>query len=168
MEGVRLVKTVIKAGAVLDVPNTAEMTDIARQVWREHASEDVAERTRARGIKYIRVSGIGPTPAAQTFYIPNGPEEGYIWALRILSVQLAAADTLLSYITSSAPQAGATPQRLLSPFGTSNANQVALFATAQAMLYGGESVYLSAAAHNITAFYMGAWQVPTEMEWKLL
>ena len=65
------------------------------------------------------------------------------------------------------PSTSTTPQRLVANLSTSLTSQVQLFATAQAMLYGGESVYLSA-TQNITAYHLTAWQVPEEMEWKLL
>jgi hypothetical protein len=159
-------KVLIKAGAEIDVPTRDEVRQDIHSAWREQAAD--AERARARGVKYIRLSAPGPSPAAQTLYIANGPEVGYIWALRLLSVQLSAADTVLAYVTSSAPSTGSTPQRLIANFSTSGANQVGTFPTAAAMLYGGESVYLSAAAHNITAFHLTAWEVPAEMEWKLL
>jgi hypothetical protein len=151
-------QTVIRSGQVLDYASMAEI----------RAEMDLRERQLGRGIKYIRLSGPGPSPAAQTLYIANGPEVGYIWALRLLSVQVSSADTLIAYVTSSAPSTGLTPQRLISTFGASNLNQVATFGTAQAMLYGGEGVYLSAAAHDITAWHLTAWEVPSEMEWKLL
>jgi hypothetical protein len=166
MEGVRLVKVLIKAGAEIDVPTRAEVAEDIDKAWRGYMADH--QLARARGTKFIRLSGIGPVPAAQTLYLANGPEVGYIWALRLLSVQLAAADTVLAYVTSSAPSAGSTPQRLIANMSTSNANQVSLFATAQAMIYGGESVYLSAAAHNIVAWHLAAWEVPSEMEYKLL
>jgi hypothetical protein len=161
-----MTKVMIKAGAEIETTSPAETTDIVGRALHFQVTEQ--EITRARGIKYVRVSGPGPSPAAGTLYIASGPEVGYIWALRFLSVQLDSADTVLAYVTSSAPTGGATPQRLLASMSTSAANQVTLFATAQAMLYGGESVYLKGAAHNITAFYLGAWEVPSEMEWKLL
>lgn len=139
--------------------------DEVRQIVQ---AETAAERQRARGIKAIRVAGIGTQPAAQTLYIPNGPASGYIWTLRLLSVQISAADTCIAYIASSAPSAGATPQRMITPFGTSNANQYDKFAKGQVMLYPDESIYLSCAAHTINAWFMIAWEAPGEMEYKLL
>jgi hypothetical protein len=161
-----MARTPIRAGSVIDVPSRDEVREDIGHGIRDHFL--MQEATRARGIKYIRLSGPGPSPAAQTFYVQSGPASGYIWALRMLSVQLSAADTVLAYVTSSAPSTSSTPQRLIANMSTSSANQVSLFATAQAMLYADESVYLSPAAHNITAYYLAAWEVPAEMEWKLL
>lgn len=164
-----MAKVLIKAGAEIDVPTRDEVAeDLARAVRDEIGGWQAAERTRARGIKHIRIAGIGAQPAAQTLYIPNGPASGYKWSLRLLSVQISAADTCLAYITSSAPSAGSTPLRLISAFGTSNANQVATFAKGQVMLDSDESVYLSCAAHNINAWFMSAWEAISEMEYRLL
>jgi hypothetical protein len=150
-------RTLIAGGQYIDVPTLDEI----------RAEVDAAERTRLRGVKAVRVSGPGPSPAAGTLYILNGPGSGYIWSLRLISAQLASAGTVLAYISSSAPSAGATPQRLIANLSTSGTGQVATFGKAQAMLYADESVYLSA-TQNITAFFLAAWEVPAEMEAKLL
>lgn len=156
-----MAEVAIHAGAKFQTATPDEVRTIV-------AAESAAERQRARGVKHIRIAGIGAQPAAQTLYILTGPASGYIWSLRLLSVQISAADTCLAYIASSAPSAGATPQRLITPFGTSNANQYDKFAKGQVMLYPDESVYLSCAAHTINAFFMTAWEAPAEMEYKLL
>ena len=152
-----MARTVIRnGGAVVDLPSMAEL----------HAYFGERDRERARGIKMIRASGIGPFPAAGALLIPNGPESGYIWALRLLSAQLASSGTLLAYITSSTPAAGATPQRAVYN-GASAVTQVTTFPSAACMLYPGEGIYLSA-GQNINAWFLAGWEVPAEMEWKLL
>jgi hypothetical protein len=152
-----MARTVIKAGGVIDTPSMAEL----------HQYFGTRDRERGRGVKHIRISGLGATPAAGTLMIPNGPESGYIWAVRLLSAQLATSGTVVAYITSSSPATGATPQRLVFNGSTSSTSQVTTFPAAACMLYSGESIYLSA-TQNITAFFFAAWEVPTEMEWKLL
>ena len=152
-----MARTIIKAGGVLDTPSMAEL----------RAEFDLRDRQRGRGVKAIRASGIGPSPAAGTLIIPNGPEAGYIWALRLLSVQLASTGTALAYITSSAPVTSATPQRLVFNGSTSATGQVTTFPAAACMLYSGEGIYLSA-YQNISAWFMAGWEVPSEMQWKIL
>lgn len=156
----------IRAGAKVDLATRAEMTEDIRAAWRDQL--DAQERTVARGVKVIRISAPGPIPAAKTLYIANGPEPGYLWSVRLLSVQLAAADTVLAYITSSAPGTGATPQRLIANMSTSSANQVVTFTSASCLLNPAESIYLVAAAQNITAFFLAGWEVPAEMAYKIL
>lgn len=161
-----MAKVAIKAGAEIETTTPAETREIIH--WSVQQAEDARERERARGVKIIRVSGPGPAAAASTYYLKDAsPESGLCWSVRLLSVQLASAGTLLAYITSSAPLTGATPQRLLWNFSTSGTNQSATFPTASAMLYGDEGIYLSA-TQNISAFFVSAWQVPAEMEYKLL
>ena len=159
-------EVLIKAGAVVDVPTSAEVTQTIQQAWRDQA--DAQQRAEARGIKAIRLSAPGSSPAAKTLYIANGPEPGYLWSVRLLSVQLASADTVLAYITSSAPGTGATPQRLIANMSTSSANQVVTFTSASCLLNPAESVYLAAAAQNITAYFLAGWEVPAEMAYKIL
>lgn len=157
-------EVLIKAGAVVDVPTSGEV----RQAIYDAAQEMETQRLRAelRGIKPMRVSG-PVTPAALTYYIANGPEVGYVWSVQLLSVQMAAAGTVLAYVTSSAPSTGSTPQRLVANMSTSNANQVQPYAKNQCPVYPAESIYL-VATQNITAFYMSGWEVPAEMVGKLL
>jgi hypothetical protein len=155
----------IKAGAVIDVPTRGELRSDMGDAWREY--EETRERVRARGVKLVRLSSPGPSPAASSQYLGQGPDSGYIWAVRLLSVQLATAGTVLVYVSSSAPGTSATPQRLIANLSTSNLNQVQLFATAQAMLYPDESLWLSA-TQTIAAWFVSAWEVPAEMEYKLL
>ncbi len=158
-------EVMIKAGAKLETTTPAETEQIVGSAVRGHF--DAQERQRARGVKLIRASAPGPLPLASTLLIPNGPESGYIWSLRLLSVQLASAGTCLAYITSSAPGTSATPQRLVANFSTSSTSQVITFPTAAAMLYQSEGLYLSA-SQNITAWFLAGWEVPAEMEYKLL
>jgi hypothetical protein len=151
-----MARTIIKAGGVLDTPSMAEL----------RAEFDLRDRQRGRGIKMIRASSIGPSPAASTLMLPSGPDAGYIWSLRLLSAQLASSGTLLAYITSSAPATGATPQRAVYN-GASAITQVTTFPSAACMLYPGEGIYLNA-GQNISSWFMAGWEVPSEMEWKLL
>ena len=158
-------EVLIKAGAVINVPTRDEVRDDLHAGIKEQF--DAIERSKARGVKVVRISSPGPSPAAQSVYTGLGPESGYIWALRLLSVQLASAGTALAYVTSSAPGTSATPQRLAANMSTSNANQVSLFAKGQLMLYPDEALWINA-TQNITAWFMAGWEVPAEMEFKLL
>jgi hypothetical protein len=159
------VKVLIKAGAEIDVPTRAEVAEDIHAAWRDHF--DAQQRARARGIKAIRFSAPGPVPAVSTLFLPDGPNTGYIWVLRLMSVQLASAGTVLAYITSAAPATSATPQRLIANYSTSSTSQVTTFPSGAAMIYPAESVYLSATT-NIAAYFLAMWEVPAEMEYRLL
>lgn len=158
-------EVMIKAGAKIETTSPAETRDIVHGAITAEA--DARERAHARGVKVIRLSAPGPSPAAGTLYIASGPEAGYMWAVRILSVQLASSGTCLAYIASSAPGTGATPQRLIANMSTSGTSQVATFNSGAALLNPAESIYLSA-TQNITAYFMAGWEVPAEMAYKLL
>ncbi len=149
----------IQGGAKVEIPQRDEIRDDMRGAIAER------DRQHARGFKPMRVSGPGPSPAASTLYIAYGPESGYLWNLKLISVQLASAGTVLAYITSGAPGAGSTPQRLIANMSTSNVNQVVTFSSSQVMLLPDESVYLSA-TQNISAWFLAAAEVPAEMAWK--
>ena len=157
-------KVLIKAGAEIDVPTRSEVREDIHGAWRDYQAE---LRAKARGIKPIRIARPGPAPAAGTLFLTDAaPESGYLWNLKLVGVQLAAAGTLLTYIASSAPGTGATPLRLIANNLTSNANQVASWSSSQVILYPDEGLYL-AATQNITAVFVTAAEVPAEMYAKI-
>lgn len=157
-------KVLIKAGAEIDVPTRDEVRQDIHSAWSDYQAQ---LREKARGIKPIRIARPGPSPAAGTLFVTDAaPESGYLWNLKLISVQLAAAGTLLTYIASSAPSAGSTPLRLIANNTTSNANQVVTFSSSQVILYPDEGVYLSA-TQNISAVFLAAAEVPAEMFYKI-
>jgi len=158
------VKVLIKAGAEIDVPTRSEVREDIHGAWRDYQAE---LRQKARGIKPIRIARPGPVTAASTLFLTDAaPESGYLWNLKLVSVQLAAAGTLLTYIASSAPSTSSTPLRLIANNLTSNANQVVTFSSSQVILYPDEGLYLSA-TQNINAVFLTAAEVPAEMFYKI-
>lgn len=150
----------LRAGMTLEIPNQKE---IAAIVAEEHHRAAEAEFVKARGIKPVRIARPGPSPAAQTLYVVDAaPESGYLWNVKLISVQLASAGTCLAYIASSAPPTGATPQKAIANMSTSSTTQVATYSGVQALLYPDEGIFLSA-TQNINAVFISAIEVPAEM-----
>jgi hypothetical protein len=149
----------LQGGMRLEIPNREEIRHDVTAVM------DQRERVRARGFKPIRVALPGPVPAGGTLYIP-GPESGYIWNLKLVSVQLAANGTCLVYINSSAPVGGAVPLRLIANMNTATTlNYVTTYSSSQVLLMPDEGIYLNA-SQNLAAVFIAAAEVPAEMVFK--
>jgi hypothetical protein len=149
----------IQGGAKLEIPNRKEIREELA------ASLDERERSRARGFKPIRVALPGPTPAGGTLYIP-GPESGYIWNLKLVSVQLATNGSCLVYINSSAPVGGAVPLRLIANMNTATTSAyVTTYSSSQVLLLPDEGIYLNA-TQNLNSVFLAAAEVPAEMVFK--
>jgi len=152
-------KVHIQGGLAVEIPNREEIRHDITSVM------DQRERVRARGFKPIRVALPGPSPAAGTLYIP-GPESGYVWNLKLVSVQLASNGTCLAYISSSAPSASAVPLRLVANMNTaSTSNYVTTYSSSQVLLMPDEGIYLNA-SQNLNAVFLAAAEVPAEMVFK--
>jgi hypothetical protein len=160
-----MAKVLIKAGAEIDVPTRDEVRADIHDGWHDYLS--AIERQRARGVKPVRIARPGPTPAAGTLFLTDAaPESGYLWNVKILSVQLASAGTVLAYIASSAPSTSGTPRTLIANMGASSANQVTTWSSSQLILYPDEGIYL-VATQNISAAFLAAAEVPAEMFYKI-
>jgi hypothetical protein len=155
---------VLQAGARLEIPSVHEVAD---EVSRREAER---ERERARTVKPIRYveapSNLGTV--SSVFMGDASPESGYVWALMLLSVQLASAGNVQAYVTSSAPSTGLTPQRLIANLNTATTTQyVQPYSKGQVFIFAGEGLYLKA-SQNIVAVYLNATEVMSEMVFKLL
>jgi hypothetical protein len=166
MEDLRLMaKIMIKAGAVIDVPTRDEVREDISAAVRDMAEiESERLRARARAFTPMRISGnIGNR---STFLLDATPESGYVWNLKLISVQLVGSGTCVAYISSSAPQTGATPQRLIGTGTVANsANQIMTWSSSQVLLFPDESIYLTATS-NLLTYFITAMQVPAEMIFK--
>lgn len=153
----------IAGGRSYDVASPAEVKQIV--------ADQLREREHARGIKPLRRDTALITPAGTRFTAADAitPESGYVWAVRILSVQLASAGTGEAFITSDTNTAVTTSaqRRLLAAFGTSSQYQVATFNSGACILNGDEGLFLSF-SQNITAYMVAGWEVPAQMAYKLL
>ena len=125
------------------------------------------ERDRARGVKWMEYAvpfnGFPLAPAvAPANTITVGPEEGYVWSVKILSSTLGSAATLTVYNASAAGQLS----RLVGFNGTSQTAQVMYWAANQCFLNHGQSLYLVAST-TLTNYYIGAEEAIAEQAWKV-
>jgi hypothetical protein len=166
MEDLRLMaKILIKAGAELDIPTRDELRgDIHGAVADVMAAESERQRARARGFLPIRL--YGQPGGKTTFLLDAVPESGYVFNVKLLSLQLASAGTVLVYIASSTPSTGSTPGRLVGNLSTSSANQVITWSSSQLLLFADEALYL-VATQAINVYFLIAMQVPAEMVYKV-
>ena len=166
-----MAKVLIRAGAALDVPTRAEVAEDLRSIWEEQRQiESARERERLRSMKRIELF-IPVSPAANNVFIGqtvtanegNGPELGYIWSVRMVSITLSGTGTLTVYKSSSS----ADTRRPVWYAGTGQPVQVALWSSDQLRLRPGEGLYIVGST-TLTAVFMSAWQVAAEREGELV
>jgi hypothetical protein len=167
-----MAEQLVRGGAPLDIPTTDEVADAVdarhRAFWREQREiEDARQRERLRGKKrieiFIPLSGsstsafIGQAVGASNQ--GNGPEQGFLWSIRLVSIQLAGTGTLAVYKSSSDKDT----RRPLFYTGTGQPTQVATWSADQARIRFGEGLYIVGST-NLNSVYMAAWQLPAERE----
>lgn len=149
----------IQGGSRITVPSAREIADLVGAEDREHA----------RGVKvdgqiYAPVTGL--SDAATTLWLGDYglvPEQGYLWNLKLISVQFATADTIKAYLGTSKSETS----RLVSVFGTSATSQIDKFSSSAVILKPAQSIVLVTAAHVPTAVFVTYAQAPAEMAWKV-
>ncbi len=121
---------------------------------------DERERQRARGVKWIEFAvPLGTTPAN---VLTVGPEEGYVWSVKILSSTLGSAGTLAAYKASSTRQTS----RLVGFNSASQTLQPMYWAANQCFLNHGQALYVVAST-TLTNYYIGAEEAIAEQAWKV-
>ena len=123
------------------------------------------ERERDRTVKWT--SQVQPNTTAGGIYTGVLPESGYVWNLKLVSVQLSASGTCQAFITSSAPSTGSTPGRLITNFGAAATSQVATWSSSQVYLRPDEGLYLLPSTGTVNFWYVTAEQVMSEMQAKV-
>jgi hypothetical protein len=150
-----MTKTLMRAGFELETVTPDEARGIIHQEMRQFF--------QARAKKRMEVTFPVLTPATTVFLGPSEvagmPEEGYIWSLKMVSVNFSATSTLNIY---KATSSGDT-RRPLCPTLATQTVQSFTWSSDQARLRHGEGLYLTGSA-NITGVYVAAWQAPSEME----
>jgi len=153
-------ETRIQGGALIEIPSRAEnRADV-------HATMDARERELAKTIKWLDITIPPPSPAAASLITP-GPDQGFIWSVRMASVNLASAGTLIAYKVSSGYSSIATTQtdtrRPVGYASTSQTPQVITW-TSQLILQAGWALLL-VGGQNISNAYLGVWEVESERQW---
>jgi hypothetical protein len=147
-------------GQKMFAPDRGEHLAMLRETWDAH------ERARQRAKKRIEIT-VPIQPAATSVFVgqatgnntANGPEEGYVWSLKLVGITLAGTGTLTVYKAS----ASGDVRRPLWATGTGMPVQVATWSSDQARIRHGEGIYVVGSA-NLTSVYLAAWEVPAEME----
>ena len=135
---------------------------------RMAARDDAFIRDLVRGVKYVRQAGSVAGQVTHTTW--PGPDSGFAWDLKIVSVTLDAVDSLAAYVGEGANA------RLIgySNPGTATASagqavQVITWSGHQAIIYPDEGLYLTTSGTgNILTVMAASVQVPAEMLGKVL
>ncbi len=166
-----MAKVVIRAGAEIDVPTRAEVAEDLRSIWEEQRQiESARERERLRTMKRVELF-VPISPAANNIFIGqtitanegNGPELGYVWSVRMVSITLSGTGTLTVYKSSSS---GDT-RRPVWYSGTGQPVQVALWSSDQLRIRPGEGLYLVGST-TLAGVFMSAWEIAAEREGELV
>jgi hypothetical protein len=144
----------------VEIPNQEEIGRVVGDTW------DQRERTAARGVKWMDFA-IPIQPAAASFLVP-GPEEGYAWSGKILSVTTSAAATIACYKASST---GQTARPLAQPVATVAVNSVNIavftWSSNQGFLQHGQSIYVQTSTGNLVTVYLAAEEAIAEQAYKI-
>ena len=150
----------IRGGATIDALTPQELRDF----FREQAEiQDARDREALRGKKRMELTiPVSGTPA--TFYtgsvgMGTGPEEGYVWSLKLAGITLSSSQTLVIYKASSSGD----HRRPIASLAAASV-QVATWSADQVRLRHGEELYLVAGGAGITGVFAAAWQIPAERE----
>lgn len=148
----------IRGGAEIEIPDRSEVRGIMR--------DELAGLYKARTKKRIEQMFPVPVPAATVFVGPAqsiGPDEGYIWSLKLVSVLLVSAGHLNVYKSTS------TGDRRR-PLGSGNATSIGgvnpvsvTWSSDQARLRHSEGLFLEA-EQNISQIYLCGWEIAAELE----
>jgi hypothetical protein len=125
-------------------------------------------REQARGIKYMRQ--VYDLPGDTGNATLTGPEQGFAWDLKLVSVTMSDVDSLAVYVGESA---GARLIGYSNP-GTATASagqplQVVKWSSHQVVIHPTESIYIeTSGTADLVLCMIGAVQVPAEMLGKII
>jgi hypothetical protein len=165
----------VRGGGTLDIPTADENAAAAMGHVRAFVAEQqeiaqARQRENLRGVKLLRRDTSLTTPATTRITTADGitPEQGYVWCVLMVSAQLASAGTFQAFITSDTDTTRtAAQQRRLVASGASNQYQAIPIGKNACVLLPGEGLFLNA-GQNITAYFLSGWEIPAEMQGKLL
>ncbi len=169
-----MARQVIQSGS-FDIPTAEEIGTTVdarmRAFWEQQREiESARERERLTGFKRMEIL-VPVSPAANNIFIGqsvtanigNGPEQGCVWSVRMVSITLSGTGTLTVYKSSSS----ADTRRPVWYAGTGQPVQVALWSSDQLRLRNGEGLYIVGST-TLTSVFISAWQVPAEREGELV
>jgi hypothetical protein len=140
-----------------------DMADMKRAYREEQSARD---REEARTIKRMEVAI--PLNTTPTSVFTQGPDQGYIWNLKLFSSTLTGADTVQLY-KASADKSGiafeAQKNRLIGAVTTATTFPTVTWSSSQTYIRWGEAVYAeTSGSFRFTNYYIVAEQVMAERE----
>lgn len=140
------------------------------EVRRVQAATQAEVMEYARGIKYMRLAVTLTAASSQSL---PGPDQGYAWDLKLVSVKLSASDSLAVYVAdgTSGDAASARLIGYAAAPGAAPAQPVAVvtWSSHQVVMFPGEGLFVATSGTgNITRAMVAAVQVPAEMLGKIL
>lgn len=157
----------IRGGGQIDTVTPAEMRTF---IGEQQEIAQARQREQLRGVKLLRRDTALTSPATSRITTLDSitPEQGYVWCVLMVSAQLASAGTFQAFITSdSSGLVTAASQRRLVASGASNIYQAVPIPKNACVLMPGEGLFLNA-GQNIQSYFLSGWEVPAEMQGKLL
>lgn len=115
-----------------------------------------------RGETFVEVNGNAPSPFTGTSFPIAGPDSGYSWSLKTLSVVISAAATVTVYFGDNVNTAPIATQTL-----TAAGAAVFTWTSNVAVIKDQRFLTVNLSAGTPSAYKLTAKQVPTEMEGKL-
>ena len=152
----------LRAGAKIDLLSQKELD---HSLGRAHEAE---VRELARGVKFVRQTA---TPKINQPVV-LGPDLGYAWSLKMVSVVLSSSSVFNVYFGDQANigTAGNIMQNLIGRSSVAGTLHAIFWSSSQMVLFGGENLTLDAETSSslINSYLITAHQVPAEMIWKIL
>lgn len=147
----------VRAGGVLDIPSKEELSEAMGHSFSANM------RSWLEGIDYVQYAGVAN--GANTFTIPESPESGYTWSVKLISAQLSGEGQLSMYLSEN---------NAVAPIGTIYAAPngslyecVATWSANQVVMKDNRTITLYCAAANILNYRIHVKAVPTQMQGKL-
>jgi hypothetical protein len=147
----------IRAGGAIDLLTKQELSEAMGHQF------DQAIRDFYRGVDYLSFTGTGN--GTGQFTLPDSPQAGYVWSVKLISAQLSASGQLSMYLsenTQSPP--------IASIFSATNGTlfeSIATWSSEQLVIKDGRVITLFCSTANILNWQLRVKQVPAEMQAKL-
>lgn len=153
-------KIKLHAGAEIDLLSKDELD----QSLGQHFAR--TQTARGWGVKPIRKQAATTTIGTATAFAIQGPEQGYLWSLRLLGMSLSSAQSVQAWRAgdngTTVPANGLLGNMASASFGSLT------WSKGQALLTGGEWLALSAGGNTIVSYLLVAVEVPEQLAWKVM
>ncbi len=158
------VEVELRAGAKFDLLSPKEL-DGRLEKFRGDWAKDMA-----RAEKWLDLSGSlksATVSATVGAVIPETPNSGYIWNVRLVSVWFTAASTGVLHKVYDTNVTAVPGPKVIGAQGVSQLPQVFTYGQGQLLVRSGEFLMISGAGTSATVWNVACWEVPEEALWKL-